>query len=142
MRYRFTLQQRNGSWMYVMCFGKDTPTEIEDVIEYSDDCASAEDAHGVRHCVHCRRGYLVSIVLHDALRLLPYLDTERPAMPKMHAILFGNPPLPTLMLQFREQPPDNNTAYGLSPNVYLTFHGPELALLYVYDVYKIIEEVD
>lgn len=144
MRYRFTLQQRGGSWVYVLCFGKDTPTEIEDVEAYSDNCVSAEDAHGVRHFVYSKDGYLVAVALHDALRLLPYLDPERPEtlrMPGMHAVMFGDPPVPTLLLQFREQPPDNRTAYGLSPNVFLIFQGPELALLYVFDVYKVIAEV-
>lgn len=144
MRYRFTLQQRNGSWVYVLCFGKDTPTEIEDVEAYSDSSVSAEDAYGVRHYVYSKRGYLVAIALHDALRLLPYIDPDRPEtlrMPGMHAIMFGNPAVPTLLLQFREQPPDNNTAYALSPNVFLIFQGPELALLYVFDVYKVIAEV-
>ena len=49
--------------------------------------------------------------------------------------------MPTLLLQFRAEPPDNNTAYALSPNVYLVFQGAELALLYVFDVYKVIAEV-
>jgi hypothetical protein len=55
--------------------------------------------------------------------------------------LIGDPEVPTLLLQFREQPPDNRTAYALSPNVFLIFQGPELALLYVFDVYKVIAEV-
>jgi hypothetical protein len=144
MKYRFTLQQRHGSWVYVLCFGKDTPTEIEDVEAYSDRCVSAEDALGVRHFVYSKGGYLVAIALHDALRLLPYLDPGRPEtlrMPGMHAIQFGNPAVPTLLLRFREQPPDNNTAYALAPDVYLIFQGPELALMYVCDVYKNIAEV-
>ena len=144
MRYRFTLQQRSGSWVYVLCFGKDTPTEIEDVEAYSDRCVSAEDALGVRHFVYSKGGYLVAIALHDALRLLLYLDPGRPEtlrMPGMHAIQFGNPAVPTLLLRFREQPPDNNTAYALAPDVYLIFQGPELALMYVCDVYKNIAEV-
>jgi hypothetical protein len=144
MRYRFTLQQHGGSWLYVLCFGRDTPTEIQDVEAFSDDCVSAEDAYGVRHFVYSRGGYLVAIALHDALRLLPYLDPKRPdtlRMPAMHAIRFGDPAMPTLLLQFREQPPDNRTAYALSPNVFLILQGPELALLYVFDVYKIIAEV-
>ena len=117
--------------MYVLCFSKDTPTEIDDVEAYSDDSVSAEDAYGVRHFVYSKNGYLVAIVLHDALRLLPYLDPEWPEtlrMPGMQAIQFGNPPVPTLLLQFREQPPDNNTAFALAPDVYLIFQGPELAL--------------
>src|SRR5262245_3174072 len=145
MRYRFTLQQRKGSWVYVLCFGKDTPTEIEDVEAYSDSSVSAEDAHGVRHYVYSKGGYLVAIALHDALRLFPYIDPDRPEtmrMPAMHAIRFGNSAVPTLLLQFREQPPENNTAYALSPNVFLIFQGPELALLYVFDVYKVIAEVE
>lgn len=144
MKYQFTLQQRGGSWVYVLCFGKDTPIEIEDVEAYSDDAVSAEDAHGVRHFVYSKAGYLVAVALHDALRLFPYIEPdcpERLRMPEMHAIMFGNPAVPTLLLQFREQPPDNNTAYALSPNVFLIFQGSELALLYVFDVYKVIAEV-
>lgn len=144
MKYRFTLQQRRGSWVYVLCFGNDTPTEIEDVEAYSDRQVSAEDAFGVRHFVYSKGGYLVAIALHDALRLLPYLDPERPEtlrMPRMHAIQFGSPPVPTLLVQFCEEPPDNNTAYALAPAVYLIFQGPELALLYVCDVCKNIADV-
>ena len=145
MRYRFTLQERASSWVYVLCFGKDTPTEIEDVVAYSDNCVSAEDAYGVRHHVYSRGGKLVSIHLHDALRLLPYLNPGRPEtlrMPGMRAVMFGDPPVPTLLLQFREEPPDNRTAYALSPNVFLIFQGQELAQLYVFDVYKVIADVD
>jgi hypothetical protein len=145
MRYRFTLQERDCSWVYVLCFGKDTPTEIEDVAAYSDECVSADDAYGVRHFVHFKAGKLVSIHLHDALRLLPYLDPARPEtlrMPGMQALMFGNPPVPTLLLQFRPEPPDNRTAFALSPNVFLIFQGRELALLYVLDVYAVIAEVD
>ena len=144
MKYRFTLQQRNGSWVYVLCFGKDTPTEIEDVEVYSDRCVSAADSLGVRHFVYSKGGYLVAITLHDALRLLPSIDPERPEtlrMPDMHAIQFGNPAVPTLLLRFREQPPDDDTAHAIAPDVYLIFQGPELALLYVCDVYKNIAEV-
>jgi hypothetical protein len=144
MRYRFTLQERAGSWVYVLCFGKDTPTEIEDVEAYSDCSLSAEDAHGVRHYVYSKGGFLVAIALHDALRLLPYLDPDRPVtlrMPRMQAIMFGNPTVPTLIVRFREQPPDNRTAYALAPNVYLIFQGPLLALLYVCDVDKMFAEV-
>ena len=43
--------------------------------------------------------------------------------------------------QFRDQPPDNRTAYTLSPSVYLFFQGCELAQLYIFDVYKVIAEV-
>lgn len=144
MKYRFSLQQRRGSWVYVLCLGKDTPTEIEDVEAYSDRGVSAEDGFGVRHSVYFKNGYLVAIALHDALRLFPYLDPARPEtlrMPSMHAIGFGNPAVPTLMLQFREEPPDNRTAYALAPDVYLIFQGPELSLLYICDVYKNIAEV-
>jgi hypothetical protein len=144
MKYRFTLQKRHGSWVYVLCFGKDTPTEIKDVEVYSDRCVSAADAHGVRHFVYSKGGYLVAIALHDALRLLPSIDHERPEtlrMPSIHAIQFGTPAVPTLLLRFREQPPDDNTAYAIAPDVYLIFQGPELALHYVCDVYKNIAEV-
>jgi hypothetical protein len=144
MRYRFTLQERDGSWVYVLCFGKDTPTEVEDVVAYSDNSVSAEDSHGVRHYVYSKAGKLVSIHLHDALRLLPYLDPARPEtvrMPGMQAIMFGNPPVPTLLLMFRQESPDNRTAYALSPNVFLIFQGSELAQLYVTDVYAVIRDV-
>ena len=33
-------------------------------------------------------------------------------------------------------------AYALNGNVYLLFQGPELAQLYICDVYKVIAEVD
>jgi hypothetical protein len=46
MRYKFTLQERNGSWVYVLAFGKDTPSEIEQVTKYSDNSVSAEDVNG------------------------------------------------------------------------------------------------
>jgi len=63
-------------------------------------------------------------------------------MPAMQAIMFGNPPAPALVVQFREQPPDNRTAYALAPDVFLLFQGPELALLYVCNAYKNIAELD
>ena len=144
MRYRFTLQERDGAWVYVHCFGKDTPTEIEEVVAYADNCVTAQDAQGARHYVYSKSGKLVSIHLHDALRLLPYLDPARPEtirMPGMQAIMFGNPAVPTLLLQFRQEPPDNRTAYALSPNVFLIFQGPELSQLYVTDVYAVIADV-
>jgi hypothetical protein len=62
-------------------------------------------------------------------------------MPAMDAIMFGNPPVPTLLLRFREEPPDSRTAYALSPNVFLIFQGSELADLYVTDVYAVIADV-
>jgi hypothetical protein len=145
MRYKFTLQKRDGSWVYVLSFGKDTPTEIEQVVQYSDGGASAEDMHGTRHHVYTKGGKIVSIHLHDPLRILPHIDPDRPEtirMPGMQAIMFGNPPSPTLLLRFREEPPDNRTAYALSPHVFLTFQGGELAHLYVTDVYEVIPDVD
>jgi hypothetical protein len=144
MRYKITLQERRGSWVYVIAFGKDTPTDIDQVAEYSDNCVSAEDPHGVRHYVHFKDGKIVQIQLHDALRLLPHLDPDHPEsirMPGMHAIMFGDPPVPTLLLLFKEEPPDNRTAYALSPNVNLVFQGRELAQLYVIDVYAMIADV-
>src|SRR5262245_39144565 len=137
MRYKITLQEHHGSWVYVIAFGKDTPTAIEQAMEYSDHSVSAEDAHGVQHHVYFKDGKIVQIQLHDALRILPYLDPERPEtirMPAMHAIMFGQPPVPTLLLLFKDEPPDNRTAYALSPNVFLIFQGHELAQLYVTDV--------
>ena len=145
MRYRFTLQERKDERMFVLCFGKDTPTEIEDVIAYADSCTGGEDAHGVRHHVYLKDGKLVSIQLRDAQHLFPHMDPARPEtlrMPALHAIMFGNPPTPTLLVQFRQEPPDNRTAYALHPNVFLMFQDRELALLYVFDVYKMIAEVD
>ena len=144
MRYKITLQERRGSWVYVIAFGKDTPTDIEQVAAYSDNCVSAEDPHGVRHFVHFKDGKIVQIQLHDALRILPHLDPERPEsirMPGMHATMFGNPPVPTLLLQFTEEPANNRTAHALSPNVYLVFRGQELAQLYVVNVYAMIADV-
>jgi hypothetical protein len=131
--------------VYVITIGKDTPTDMEQAAAYSDTSVSAEDLHGVRHHVYFRAGMIVQIQLHDALRILPHLDPERPEsirMPGMHAIMSGNPPKPTLLFQFREDPPDNRTAYALSPNVYLVFQGDELAQLYIFDVYSMIAEVD
>jgi hypothetical protein len=145
MRYKFTLQERDGSWVYVLAFGKDTPTDIGQVAKYSDNRVSAEDPHGIRHYVHLKGGKIVSIHLHDALRLLPHLDPDRPEtirMPGMEAIMFGNPPVPTLLVRFKEEPPDNRTAYALGPNVFLVFQGHELAHLYVTDVYAVIPDVD
>jgi hypothetical protein len=144
MKYRFSLQKRRNVWLYVMCFGKDTPTEIADVEAYSDRQVSAKDAYDARHFVYSKGSFLVAIVLYDALRLFPYLNPELPEtlrMPGMHAIQFGKPPVPTLLLRFREQLPDNNTAYAIAPDVHLIFQGPELAMLYVCDVYKNIAEV-
>jgi hypothetical protein len=71
------------------------------------------------------------------------VDLERPelSMPGMHAIMFGNPPVPTLLLNFKKEPPDNRVAYALSPNVFLLFQGDELAQLYVTDVYAVIADV-
>jgi hypothetical protein len=145
MRYKITLQEHHGSWIYVIAFGKDTPTPIEEAAAYSDNCVSAEDLHGIRHSVYFKDGKIVQIQLHEARRILPQLDPERPEsirMPAMRAILFGQPPVPTLLLSFKEEPPDNRVAYALSPNVFLVFHGDELAHLYVTDVYAVIADVD
>jgi hypothetical protein len=62
-------------------------------------------------------------------------------MPGMQAIMFGNPPVPTLLLQFRNEPPDNSNAYALSPSVFLIFQGSALAQLYVTDVYATIADM-
>ncbi|QDU07330.1 hypothetical protein [Gimesia aquarii] len=62
-------------------------------------------------------------------------------MPPMHAIMHGDPPIPTLLLNFKEGPPDNHTAYVVAPNVFLLFHQGKLAQLYVTDVYNSMEEV-
>jgi hypothetical protein len=144
MRYRFTIQELDGSWVYVLCFGQNTPTEIEDVVAYSDNSVSAEDAQRVRHYVYFKAGKLVSIHLHDALRLLPYLDPDRPEtirMPGMQALMLGNPPVPTLLRQFREEPPDNRNAYALSPNVFLIFQRGALAQLHVTDAYATVADM-
>jgi hypothetical protein len=131
--------------VYVLSFGKDTPSAIDEVIAYSDGCVGASDFRGVRHHVYSRAGKIVSIHLHDALGILPDIDPDRPEtirMPKMHAIQFGNPPVPTLLLRFREEPPDTRTAYALSPHVFLIFQDCALAQLYVTDVYRVFAEVD
>jgi hypothetical protein len=144
MRYKFTIQERNGAVVYVLSFGNDTPMPIAEVIAYSDNHASAEDPHGTRHYVYSKAGKIVSIHLHDVPRLLPHFDRARPEtirMPEMHAIRFGDPPVPTLLLRFRPDPPDNRTAYTIAPNVFLVFQGEELAELYVTDVYRLIAEV-
>lgn len=145
MRYSFTLQERASSWVCVLAFGKDTPTDIEQVIAYSDSSVSAEDFRRVRHYVYSKHGKIVSIHLHDATGILPHFDPGHPEtvrMPGMHATMFGNPPVPTLLLQFRQQPPDNRKAWAISPNVFMIFQGEELAQLYVTDVYSVIPEVD
>jgi hypothetical protein len=145
MRYKITLQESDGSWVYVIAFGKDTPMRMEEAAKYSDNDVSGEDMNGVRHHVLFKDGKIVQIHLHDALRLLPHLDPERTEtirMPSMHAIMFGQQPVPTLLLKFREEPPDTRTLYALSPNVFLAFRGHELAQLYVTDVYSVIAEVD
>ena len=144
MHYKITLQEHGGSWVYVIAFGKDTPTGVDEIAGYSDNSVSAEDPHGIRHSVHLKEGKIRQIQLHDALRILPGLDPARPEtirMPGMHAIMFGDPPVPTLLLAFRPEPPDNRTAYAISPNVYLIFQGRELAQLYVFDVYAVIPDV-
>jgi hypothetical protein len=144
MRYKITLQKRDGSWVYVIAFGKDTPTEIEHIAGYSDNCVSAEDGLGIRHHVYSKNGKIVQIQLHEARRILPQLDPERPEsirMPAMRAIMFGQTPVPTLLLSFKETPPDTRVLYALSPNVFLAFQDDELAQLYVTDVYTVIADV-
>jgi hypothetical protein len=136
MRYKFTLQEHDGSWVYVLNFGSGTPTSITDVIAHSDNSVSAEDLHGIRHHVYMKNGKIVSIHLHGVPRILPHLNPEHPEsvrMPGMQAIMFGDPPVPTLLLLFKEEPPDTQTAYALSPNVFLVFQDGELAQLYVTD---------
>src|SRR5579859_3782583 len=71
MHYKITLQEHHGSWVYVITFGKDTPTGINEVGAYSDNCVSAEDLHAVRHQVYFKAGKIVQIQLHNALRILP-----------------------------------------------------------------------
>jgi hypothetical protein len=144
MRYRFSLQQRQGAWVYVLNFGKETPTDVGEILAYCDDNVSGEDPCGVRHFVYFKDGKLVSIQLHDALRLVPYVDPARPdtlRMPGLHPLMLGNPQKPSLLIQFRDEPPDNRTAYAISPNVYLVFHGTELAQLYIFDVHAVIADV-
>jgi hypothetical protein len=141
MRYRITLQKHQGFWVHVITFGNDTPTAMEQIEKYSDDCVSAQDLHGVRHFVFFKDRKIVQIQLHDALRILPNLDPEHPEtvrMPGMHAIMFGEPPVPTLLISYKQEPLENRTAYGLSPHVFLVFNGPDLASLYVIDVNKTI----
>jgi hypothetical protein len=145
MHYKFRLEKINGSWVYVIAFGKDTPTEPERAAEYSDHCHSAVDLHGIRHFVFLKAGKIVQIQLHDALRILPHLDPEHSETirgPEMRAIKTGEPPQPTLLIEFKPYPLKSRTAYGLSPNVYLVFHDGELAELYIHDVYAMIADVD
>ena len=144
MHYRFTLQERGNSWVYVICFGKDTPWEIKDFATYSDNSFSAEDAQHVRHFVFYKAGKLVSIHLLDALRLLPGLEPDRPETiraPAMHAVMFGNPPVPSLLLQFTPEPPDNRTAILIGPGVFLVYQGNALSQLYVTNVYNTIPDM-
>ena len=143
MRCRMTLQEHHDSWVYVITFGNDTPTAIEQAEKYSDDSHSAEDLHGIRHFVLFKGSKIVQIRLHDALRILPHLDPERPEtirrMPGMHAIMDGKPPVPALLISFKPEPTENRTAYGLSSDVFLVFNGPELASVYISNAKNIID---
>jgi hypothetical protein len=106
---------------------------------------SAEDFRGARHYAYFKNNYLVSIHLHGVMDLLPGIDPEKPEtvkMPGMHAILFGNPGVPTLLMQFSAEPPDNLTAWAISPNVYMIFQNGALSQMYITDVYSMIAEVD
>src|SRR5262249_30555627 len=91
MRYRITLQDYHGDWVYAIPFGEDTPAAIVRTAKYSDHCVSAEDLHGIRHFVLFEHGKIVQIQLHDALRFLPHLDPERPETIRMGPITKSEP---------------------------------------------------
>lgn len=144
MKYKVGLTQGEGYCVYVIMFG-DTPDQFDDPADYSDDNLSAEGPNGIRHYVVTRNGKIVQIQLHEAPQVIPDLDPERPEsipMPGFHAIMRGNPPVPTLLLTFKDELPENNTAYALSPNVFLAFDDGQLAQLYITDVYNVIDDVD
>ncbi|QDT42751.1 hypothetical protein Pan241w_28400 [Gimesia alba] len=144
MYYKQTLQNNGDCWIYVIAFGENTPRSIKEIEHSSDTHLSAEDMHGIRHYVYFKNEYIVQIQLYDAVEIIADLNPEIPEsfkMPSMHAIMHGDPPVPTLLLNFNEGPPDNQIAYVLAPNVFLLFHQGKLAQLYVTDVYNSIEEV-
>jgi hypothetical protein len=131
-----TLEEQPGDWVYAITFGERTPTAVERAKEYSDRCVSAEDLHKIRHFVLFKAGKIVQIQLHDALRILPHFDPERPEtirMPAVHGFMSGEPPEPTMRFSFKAEPEGSRTAYGISPDVYLVFDGPELASLYLHN---------
>src|SRR5271166_1106983 len=137
MHYKITMQEQNDSWVYVITFGKNTPTAIEQAAEFSDNSVRSQDLLGIRHYVYFKHGKIVQIQLHDALRILPHLNPERPetiCMPEMLATRTGEPPVPTLLMKFKQEALENRVAYALSPNVFLLFHGNELAQLHVTNV--------
>ena len=112
---------------------------------FSDHNVSAQDKLGIRHFVYFKQGKIIQIQLHDALRLFPHFDPKRPEtirMPEMHAITSGDPPEHTLLMLFKQDPLESRTAYALSPNVFLLFHGDELAQVHVTDARASIADID
>jgi hypothetical protein len=144
MYYKFTLEELDHDWAFVMTFDKNTPTTIKQANEYADEHLNAEDTHGIRHYVLLKGKRIIQIQLHQALKILPHLNPNDPSsirMPAIQAIKFGNPPVPSLLIVFKEFNPQKLTAYGLSPNVFLVFDEAVLARLYITDVYSVMTNV-
>ena len=144
MYYRVTLEEFDGDWVFILALKKGTPETIQQALDYADDSVSAEDKHGIRHYVLYKDGKIVQIHLYRALDIIPHPDPGNPAsipMPRMDAIMFGASPKPTLLITFKEGGKRDKTAYGLSPNVFLTFDGDDLAYLYIIDVYSVLSDV-
>jgi hypothetical protein len=59
MYYNMTLQEHQDSWVYVITFGKNTPTAIGQAAQYRDRFDSAQDLHGTRHFVLYKNGKIV-----------------------------------------------------------------------------------
>lgn len=144
MYYKFTLEELDDSWAYVLTLNKHAPTTIKEANTYADEHLSAADPYGIRHFVLLRRKKIVQIQRHQVLRLLPQLNPNEPAsiqMPTIHAIMFGTPAVSSLLIAFKDSHPQTATAYGISPNVFLVFDNAELAHLYITDVYTVIADV-
>lgn len=144
MYYKFTLEELHDYWVFVLTLDRDTPATIKEANEYADDQHSAEDDRGTRHYVLLKEKKIVQIQLHQALQILPYLNPDDPSsikMPALHAIVFGNRAVPTLLIVFKEFNPPTLTAHALNPNVFLVFDGTDLARLYVLDVYSVLNDV-
>ncbi len=142
--YKFTLEELGSDWAFVMTFDPKAPATIEQANEYADQCHSAEDKHGIRHWVLLKEGKIVQIQLHRALQLLPHLNPSNPSsirMPALYTIKWGNPPLPSLLIVFKEYNPPKLTAYALDPNVFLVFAEDVLARLYIRDIDSVIPNV-
>jgi hypothetical protein len=145
MYYKVTLQEYDSNWVYVLTLKKGTPERAEQALTYADDYVSAADKHGIRHYVLYKDGKIIQIQLFQALDILPHTDPGNPAsigIPGMNAIMFGQPPKPTLLITFKEGGQRDGTAYALSPDVFLTYDGDELAYVYILDVYSVLSDVD